>query len=156
MTEEKWDETLDVNLKSMMFTVRASLPYLKKQPSGRIVLTSSITGPLTGVPGWSHYGASKAGMLGFMRSAALEFVKHNITMNAVLPGNIEVETEVGFETDEHDEDLINAIPMGHLGEPEDIAYAALYFASDEARYVTGQTLIVDGGHVLPENPDMVS
>jgi len=99
MSEEDWDYVNSVNLKSTFFAVKACLPQMKKQNWGRIVLTSSITGPLTGCPGWSHYAATKAGMLGFMRTAALEFVKHNITINAVLPGNIRTESD-----DEQDEE----------------------------------------------------
>ena len=120
-----------------------------EQSSGRIVLTSSITGPITGMPGWSHYGASKAGQLGMMRAAALELAPHGITINAVMPGNIMTEgmAEAG---EDYIRRMAETVPMKQLGTVEDIAYAALYFASDEAGYVTGQTIVVDGGQVLPE------
>ncbi len=152
LSEEEWDEVQAVNVKGMFLAVKACLPPMKKQNYGRIVLTSSITGPITGYPGWAHYGASKAAMLGFMRTAAIECAKHNITINAVLPGNIITE---GMESlgQEHIRGMQRSIPMGRLGDPEDIGYAALFFACPEAKYITGQTLIVDGGQTLPESKD---
>lgn len=80
MSEQAWDAVCATNLKGMLFSVQAALPHLKKSPAGRIVLTSSITGPLTGYPGWAHYGATKAGMVGFMRTAALEMARYNPTL----------------------------------------------------------------------------
>ena len=118
-------------------------------------MTSSITGPVTGYPGWAHYGASKAGMLGFMRTAAIEFARYKITINAVMPGNIMTEG-----LDDVGEDYLRlmekSIPLGKLGDPEDVAYAMLFLASHEAKYITGQTLVVDGGQTLPESIDAVS
>jgi 3-oxoacyl-[acyl-carrier protein] reductase len=125
---------------------------MKAQHYGRIVLTSSITGPVTGFPGWAHYSATKAGMLGFLRTAALEFAPHGVTINAVLPGNIRTEGLADLGTD-YLRRMEQAIPVGKLGEPEDVGYAALFLASDEARFITGQSLIVDGGQVLPESRD---
>jgi 3-oxoacyl-[acyl-carrier protein] reductase len=150
MTEQDWDLVSDTNLKGTFNTVKAALPYLKQSDQGRIVLTSSITGPVTGYPGWTHYGASKAGQLGFMRSAAIELARYGITVNAVLPGNIVTEGLVA-EGEAYGEAMVASIPMRRLGSVDDIAHAALYFASREAGYVTGQTLIVDGGQVLPES-----
>lgn len=150
MTEADWDAVHAVNLKGMFFTVKAFLPQLKQSQHGRIILTSSITGPITGFPGWAHYGSTKAGMLGFMRSAAIELAKYGITVNAILPGNIATEG-VGEIGEEYRRKMEAVIPFKRLGKPEDVAYAALFFASDEANYITGQTLIVDGGQVLPES-----
>lgn len=152
LSEDEWDEVQAVNVKGMFLAVKACLPHMKNQNYGRIILTSSITGPITGFPGWSHYGASKAAMLGFMRTAAIECAKHNITINAVLPGNIMTE---GMETlgQEHIRGMERSIPMGRMGEPADIGHAALFFASSEAKYITGQTLIVDGGQILPESEE---
>jgi 3-oxoacyl-[acyl-carrier protein] reductase len=151
MSLENWNEVLAVNLTSAFLCVRACLPALARSGHGRVILTSSITGPITGYPGWAHYGASKAGQLGFMRTAALELSPQGITINAVLPGNIRT---AGL--DDLGEDYIAgmaaSIPQRRLGSPEDIAHAALFFASDEAAYITGQTLVVDGGQVLPESP----
>lgn len=149
MTEADWDLVLGINLKGLFFSVKAVLPEMRRRSKGRIVITSSITGPVTGYPGWAHYGASKAGMLGFMRSAALEFARDNITINAVLPGNILTEGLEGTG-EAYLETMRKSIPLGTLGEPEDIAYAMLFLASDEAKFITGQTLIVDGGQILPE------
>jgi 3-oxoacyl-[acyl-carrier protein] reductase len=115
-----------------------------------VVVTSSITGPITGYPGWSHYGASKAAQLGFIRTAAMELAPKQITINAVLPGNIVTEglADLGQE---YLDSMASAIPAGRLGTVADIGNAALFFATDEAAYITGQTLVVDGGQVLPES-----
>ncbi|SDQ81808.1 3-oxoacyl-ACP reductase FabG [Pseudovibrio sp. Tun.PSC04-5.I4] len=149
MHPDEWDLVLDSNLKSSFYCVKAALPHMKKQGKGRIVLTSSITGPITGDVGWSHYAASKAGQLGFMRTAALELAPHNITINSILPGNIRTEALNDLGED-YLQKMGNTIPLGRLGAPEDIAGAALFLASDAASYITGQQIVVDGGQVLPE------
>ena len=150
MKESDWDQVLDVNLKGTFLSIQACLPALKAKGKGRIIITSSITGPITGYPGWSHYGASKAAQLGFIRSAAIELAPHNITINAVLPGNILTE---GVEAlgPEYIARMTSAIPARRLGSVEDVAYAALFLASDEAAFISGQTIVVDGGQVLPES-----
>jgi 3-oxoacyl-[acyl-carrier protein] reductase len=123
---------------------------MKAKQKGRIIVTSSVTGPITGYPGWTHYGASKAGQLGFMHTAAIGLAPHNITINAVMPGNIKTEGLDGLGSEYFDK-MTASIPKKRLGSVEDIAFAALFFASDEAAYITGQTLVVDGGQVLPES-----
>lgn len=150
MAAADWDQVLDINLKGTFLTVHACLAPLKARGRGRIIVTSSITGPITGYPGWSHYAASKAGQLGFVRTAAIELGPHNITVNAVLPGNILTE---GVETlgPEYISRMTSAIPQRRLGSVEDVAYAVLFLASDEAAFITGQTIVVDGGQVLPES-----
>ena len=150
MTPAQLDEVLAVNLKGTFFIVQAALPALRESGHGRVIVTSSITGPLTGFTGWSHYGASKAGQLGFIRSAALELARSRITVNAVLPGNIVTEG-LGDLGADYLQSMESAIPLGHLGVVADIASAALFFASDEAGYITGQTLVVDGGQTIPES-----
>jgi 3-oxoacyl-[acyl-carrier protein] reductase len=150
MTEAEFDRVMATNLKGTFLAVSACLPALKAKKSGRIILTSSITGPVTGFPGWAHYGASKAGQLGFMRTAAIEFARHGITVNAVLPGNIVTEGLEGMG-EEYLRSMAASIPMQRLGTVMDIANAALFFASDEAAYITGQSLVIDGGQVLPES-----
>ena len=150
MTETDWDQVMDINLKGTFLSVQACLPALTACGKGRIVLTSSITGPITGNPGWSHYAASKAGQLGFLRTAAMELAPRNITVNAVLPGNILTEGLQGLGQD-YLKKMTATIPAGRLGSVEDVAYAALFLASDEAAYITGQTIVVDGGQVLPES-----
>jgi len=154
MTEEQWDEVMDTNLKGTFITVQAALPALKNSAAGRVVLTSSITGPITGFPGWSHYGASKAGQLGFLKTAAIELGKYQITVNAVMPGNIITEGLEDMGQDYLDQ-MAASIPLKRLGSTGDIASAAMFFASREAGYVTGQTIVVDGGQVLPESLEAV-
>lgn len=154
MTEDDWDLTQSVNLKGMFLIVQAALAAMKPRNYGRVVITSSITGPVTGYPGWSHYGASKAGQLGFMRSAALEYAKYGITINAVMPGNILTEG-LQAQGDAYLAQMRKAIPAHVLGTPEDIGHAACFLASPQARFITGQTLIVDGGQILPESPDAI-
>ena len=150
MSVEQWDEVIDTTLKGTFLSVKAAVPYLKKSDQGRIVITSSITGPVTGFPGWTHYGATKAGQLGFMRTACIELAKYGITVNAVMPGNIITEGFINMGED-YQKTMAASIPLKRLGTIEDIGYAALYFASREAGYVTGQTIIVDGGQILPES-----
>lgn len=151
MTEAALDEMLDTNLKGNILTVAAAIPALAATGHGRVILTSSITGPFTAIPALSHYGASKAGQLGFMRGAAMELAPKKITINAVLPGNILTEGLQGLGED-YLRTAAESIPLGHLGEVEDIGYAALFLATDEAKFITGQTIVVDGGQTLPEAP----
>jgi 3-oxoacyl-[acyl-carrier protein] reductase len=146
---------LGTNLKGTILTVQACLGPLAASGHGRVILTSSITGPITGYPGWTHYGASKAGQLGFMRTAAIELAVDKITVNAVLPGNIVTEglIEMG---EEYMAGMTAAIPLRRLGTVDEIGYAALFLATDEAAYITGQTIVVDGGQVLPESPEALA
>jgi 3-oxoacyl-[acyl-carrier protein] reductase len=149
MSESDWDAIFAINVKGMFFMVKAVLPGMRGRGYGRIVLTSSVTGPVTGYPGWAHYGATKAAMLGFMRSAAIEVAQEGVTINAVMPGNVMTEGMVGLGQGYIDA-LTASIPMKKLAVPEDIGNAVLFLASDEAGYITGQTIVVDGGQVLPE------
>ena len=150
LTPEDIEQVIGVNVKGTFFIVQAALSPLTASGHGRVVVTSSITGPITGYPGWSHYGASKAAQLGFIRTAAMELAPKQITINAVLPGNIVTEglADMGQE---YLDSMASAIPAGRLGTVADIGNAALFFATDEAAYITGQTLVVDGGQVLPES-----
>jgi len=150
MTEADFDTVLATNLKGSFLAVSACLSAMKEKRNGRIILTSSITGPVTGSSGWSHYGASKAGQLGFMRTAAIELAPYGITVNAVLPGNIATEGLADLGED-YRRSMEASVPMGRLGSVTDIANAALFFASDEAAYITGQSLVIDGGQILPES-----
>src|ERR1700750_1382791 len=155
LTEGDLDQVFGVNLKGPILSVQACLPALARSGRGRVILTSSITGPITGFPGWTHYGASKAGQLGFMRTAAIELAPKGITINAVLPGNIVTEGLASMGED-YAAGMPAAIPMGRLGTVDEIGYAALFLATDEAAYITGQTIVVDGGQVLPESPDAMA
>jgi 3-oxoacyl-[acyl-carrier protein] reductase len=155
LAEEDIDRVLGVNLKGTILTVQACLPLLRASGRGRVILTSSITGPVTGYPGWTHYGASKAGQLGFMRTAAIELARDGITVNAVLPGNIMTDGLAGLG-DDYVNGMAAAIPMRRLGTVDEIGHTVLFLATDEAGYITGQTIVVDGGQTLPESPEAVS
>ena len=150
MTPADLETVMSTNFAGTVFAVQACLPALTESGRGRIVITSSITGPITGYPGWSHYGASKAAQLGFVRTAAMELAPRNITINAVLPGNIFTEGLADLGQDYLDQ-MTASIPQGRLGSPADIGNAALFFATDEAGYISGQSLVIDGGQVLPES-----
>jgi len=151
---DEWDSVLATNLKSAFLCVKACIPHFEAAGKGRVVLTSSITGPVTGFPGWTHYGASKSGQLGFLKTAAMELSRYNATINAVMPGNIYTEGLQDLGQDYLDT-MAASIPLKRLGSVEDIANAALFFASDEAGYVTGQTIVVDGGQILPESLEAI-
>jgi 3-oxoacyl-[acyl-carrier protein] reductase len=155
MTPEDWDHVMGANLRSAFLCVKACIPVFEAAGRGRVVLTSSITGPITGFPGWAHYGASKAGQLGFLRTASMELARHGVTINAVLPGNIVTEGLEGLGED-YLATMAASIPLRRLGRVEDVAHAALFFASDEAGFVTGQTMVVDGGQTLPESLEAIA
>jgi 3-oxoacyl-[acyl-carrier protein] reductase len=146
-----WDHVMGINVKGALHAIQACTPAMLARSYGRIVLTSSITGPITGQTGYAHYGASKAAMLGLMRSAAVELATSGVTVNAVMPGNIET-PGLGETSEAHRRLMLSSIPMGFFGRPEDVGWAVRFLVSREAGYVTGQTLIVDGGQVLPEAP----
>ena len=150
MSLEDWDHVMNTNLKGTFLAIKACVPHLKKSSQGRIIITSSITGPVTGYPGWTHYGATKAGQLGFMRTACIELAKYGITVNAVMPGNIMTEGLLGLG-DEYLETMAASIPLKRLGTVDDVGHAVAFLASREAAYITGQTIIVDGGQVQPES-----
>jgi 3-oxoacyl-[acyl-carrier protein] reductase len=152
LSPEDWDHVMATNLKGTFLVIKACLPHLKQSNQGRIVITSSITGPVTGFPGWSHYGATKAGQLGFMRTACIELARYGITVNAVLPGSILTEGLSALGPDAVSS-MAASVPLKRLGTVEDVGYAALFLASREAAYITGQTIIVDGGQILPETLD---
>lgn len=155
LTPDDIEQVIGVNFKGTVYIVQAALEPLAASGHGRIVITSSITGPITGYPGWSHYGASKAAQLGFLRTAAIELAPKKITVNAVLPGNIITEgmLEMGQA---YIDQTAAVIPAGKLGSVADIGNAALFFATDEASYITGQSLVVDGGQILPESPEALA
>lgn len=154
MDPAEWDQVMATNLRSSFLSVKACIPHFEKAGKGRVVLTSSITGPITGFPGWTHYGASKSGQLGFLKTAAMELSRYNTTINAVMPGNIYTEGLQDLGQDYLDT-MAASIPLKRLGAVEDIGNAALFFASDEAGYITGQTIVVDGGQILPESLEAI-
>lgn len=155
MSPDDWDQVMSTNLQSTFLCVKACIPEFEKRPGGRVVVTSSITGPITGFPGWTHYGASKAGQLGFLRTAAMELARYGATINAVMPGSILTEGLTGLGQ-EYLDNAAAAIPLRRLGSVDDIANAALFFASEYAGYITGQTIVVDGGQILPETAEAIA
>lgn len=152
-TSEDWDRVMAVNLRGSFHAAKAALVPMKAQRSGRILFTSSITGPHVTSPGHGHYAATKAGINGFIRSAALEFSAFGITVNGVEPGNILTEAMHEHRGPAFIADMESAIPLGRLGSARDVANAFLFLASDEASYITGTTIVVDGGQLLPEGND---
>ncbi len=150
---DDWDRVMAVNLRGTFNAARAALAPMKAQRAGRMLFTSSITGPHVTSPGHGHYSASKAGINGFIRSAALEFSGYGITVNGVEPGNILTEGIELHRGAEFIRSMQDAIPLGRLGTPRDVANAFLFLASDEAAYITGTTIVVDGGQLLPEGKD---
>jgi len=154
ITVEEWDRVLGVNLRSAFLTARAALEPMKRQGGGRIIYTSSITGPRVSSPGHAHYASSKAGISGFIKSAAIEFARYGITVNAVEPGNIVTEGLLAERTSEFIEGMRASVPLGRLGTPEDVAGSVAFLASDDANYITGTSIVVDGGQTLPESRDI--
>ena len=148
-SEDDLETVLSVNLKTCFRLSRAVVPFFRKQGGGRLLFTSSINGPHTVMPGTSYYAASKGGINTFIKAAAVELAGDGITVNAVEPGYIRTAAMEAQSTAERRERLASAIPAGYIGDPEDIAHCMLFLASDEARYITGQTICVDGGATLP-------
>ena len=143
MDDAQWDRVLDINLKGTFLCTRAAAKHMLKQRRGRIVSIASIVG-LIGNPGQANYAASKAGIIGLTKSVAKELASRGITCNAIAPGFIKTEMTDALP-EQAKQRLQEAIPMGTLGEPWDVAQAALFLVSDAARYITGQVLVVDGG-----------
>lgn len=146
MSEEDWDIVLDTNLKGAFNFIQGVMRPMIKQRSGRIINIASVAG-LMGNTGQANYAASKAGLVGLTKSIARELASRSITANAVAPGFIKTDmTEVLPEAVKNG--VVSQIPMGAFGEAEDISAAVAFLASPEARYITGQTLVVDGGMVM--------
>jgi 3-oxoacyl-[acyl-carrier protein] reductase len=145
MTDEEWDAVIAVNLKGVFVCTRAALKYMMKQRYGRIINISSISG-IVGNPGQVNYCAAKAGIIGLTRTVSREMASRQITVNAIAPGFIETDMTAKIPA-KLKEEFSKKIPAGFFGSPEDVAAAVAFFASDEARYITGQVLCVDGGMV---------
>ncbi len=146
MKEDDWDLVMDINLKGAFNGIKAVMRSMMKQKSGRIINISSVVG-LTGNAGQANYAASKAGLIGLTKSTAKELSSRGITVNCIAPGYIATDMTDKL-SDAVKENLNKQIPLGRIGSPDDIAHMALYLASDEAGYITGQTIAVDGGIVM--------
>lgn len=147
MTGADFDRVISSNLKSSFLSISSVLPGMTAAGGGRIVLTSSITGPITGFPGWSHYGASKAGQLGFMRTACIELAKYGITVNAVMPGPVETtHFNRGHPPGSAKrQTVIDKVLVGRLGTTQEIARAVTFLLDKDSGFITGQSLFVCGG-----------
>ena len=146
MKDEQWDQVLSTNLKGAFYGTKSVLKPMMKNKYGRIINITSIVG-LQGNPGQSNYSASKAGLIGFTQSVAKEVASRGITVNCIAPGWIDTEMTDVLSQDFKSE-IVKNIPIGKTGSAKDIAYAALFLASNESKYITGQTITVDGGRVI--------
>ena len=146
MKEEDWDAVLSTNLKGVFLTTKAVAKLMMKQRAGRIVNMASVVG-VTGNAGQANYSAAKAGVIGFTKTIARELASRGVTVNAVAPGFIDTDM-TSVLSDKAKEAALTGIPLGRMGTPEDVAAAVLFLASDQASYVTGQVLHVDGGMVM--------
>lgn len=146
MKEDDWDAVLDTNLKGIYLCTKAVSRIMMKQKAGKIINMTSVVG-IMGNAGQANYAAAKAGVIGFTKSMAKELASRNITVNAIAPGFISTDMTAVL-SDQVKSGLVNSIPLGKLGAPEEIAYAVVFLSSDYANYITGQTLNVDGGMVM--------
>ncbi len=146
MDEADWDAVIDINLKGAWNCSKAVIRPMMKQRYGRIVNISSVSG-LAGQAGQTNYSASKAGLIGFTKALAREVASRQITVNAVAPGFVPTALTIDLPEDLK-ESMLKITPLGRMGKPEEIAYAVAFFASDEAGYITGQVLSVDGGMMM--------
>ena len=146
MSDADWDAVLDTNLKGAFLLTKAFFRVFAKQRAGRIINISSVIG-LIGNPGQANYAASKAGLIGFTQSVARELASRGVTVNAIAPGFIETDMTAEL-SDELKANILKQIPMGKFGAADDVAEAALFLASPQSRYITGQVLTVDGGMVM--------
>ena len=150
ITEEDWDRVLSVNLKGPFLAIQAFFPGMKRQGYGRIVLTGSITGPHVAWWGHAHYASSKAALVGLAKSAALEGAAFGITVNVVEPGNVDTPNLRRERGEGHMVAMAAAVPMKRLATPDEIGRTVAFYASEDAAYVTGTALVIDGGQILPE------
>ena len=157
MTDEMRDYHFDINMKGTWNVTKAILPYMKEKKYGRIVNLSSVTGPMVADAGEVAYATTKAALIGFTKGLAIEVVEDNITVNAIQPGYIMTPMVEGIakDSDENNPESIvkgiaDGIPMKRLGTIEELGYLALFLASDESSYITGQGFVIDGGSTLPE------
>ncbi|MFJ6418990.1 SDR family NAD(P)-dependent oxidoreductase [Paeniglutamicibacter sp. NPDC091659] len=151
MTRDAWDQVMNLNLTAGMLLMREAIPDLTRSEYGRVVMISSITGPRTGVFDLSHYAASKGGLEALVRTAAVELAQAGITVNSVAPGTILTENlKVLYAGEGVLQDVVSRIPVGRVGLPEDVAATVSFLGSRDASFITGQSIVVDGGQTIPE------
>lgn len=146
MNPKDWDQVIETNLTGAFNCAKLALRPMLKQKAGRIINISSVSG-ITGNPGQANYAAAKAGLIGFTKALAKEVASRNILVNSIAPGFIATDMTDEIQQ-EAQESLLSAIPLGRFGSPEEVAEVAVFLASDASRYITGQTLVVDGGMVM--------
>ncbi|NCP86927.1 MAG: beta-ketoacyl-ACP reductase [Anaerolineae bacterium CG_4_9_14_3_um_filter_57_17] len=146
MSESDWDTVLDTNLKSTFNCSKAAIKHMMRKRYGRVINISSVSGQM-GNPGQTNYSASKAGQIGFTKALAREIASRNVTVNAIAPGFVDTEILSGMSP-ETLEAALKMVPLGRKAQPEEIAYAVAFLASDQAAYITGQVLGVDGGMAM--------
>jgi 3-oxoacyl-[acyl-carrier protein] reductase len=151
MDDDAWNRVINVNLTSAYRLTKACIPAMKERGAGRVLFTSSVQGNYVAVPGCAHYATSKAGLSGLIKSAALELAPYQITVNGVEPGLVMTSGVEQALSERRRELMAQYVPLKRWGAPMEIAHAMLYLASGEADYVTGQTIVVDGGALLPQN-----
>jgi 3-oxoacyl-[acyl-carrier protein] reductase len=151
MDDSTWNQVINVNLTGAYRLSKACIPAMKQRGAGRILFTSSVQGNHVAVPGCSHYAASKAGLNGLIKSAAMELAQYRITVNGVEPGLVMTSGVEQVLSQRKRQLMAQYVPLKRWGEPMEIAHAMLFLASEEAAYITGQTIVVDGGALLPQN-----
>jgi 3-oxoacyl-[acyl-carrier protein] reductase len=149
LDQAKLDDVLALNLNAAIWLTQAAVPHMKRVGVGRILVTSSVSARVA-MGGGAHYSAAKAGVNAFLRGAAFELARDGITVNGVEAGFIAKPGRGSMSQPENRRRIEHYVPVGHMGEADDIAFAMLYLASPQAKYVTGQTIVVDGGSTLPE------
>jgi 3-oxoacyl-[acyl-carrier protein] reductase len=149
---EGLETVLNVNVKACFTLASAALPHMRGGGRGRFIVISSVTGPRVAMPGSAFYATSKAALTGFIRTAAMEFAPDKVTVNGVEPGLIDTPGLADFVARYGEKAISDFIPMGRLGDPREVAAVVRFLASDDASYVTGETIVVDGGGRLPESP----
>jgi 3-oxoacyl-[acyl-carrier protein] reductase len=147
MTEEDWNKVIHINLNGVFHCTKAFLPDMVARKYGKIVNLSSISGPVVAFPNLTHYSASKGAISGFTKALALDMAPYGININAVAPGPVDV---AGIQANQEVySQIIRGIPLGRMGTPADIAALVLFLVSDEANFITGQTIVSDGGYTIP-------
>ena len=155
ITEKEWDEVININLKGPFLLLQSALNHFMQNKYGKVIFTSSITGTIVSASGHAHYAATKSGLMGLVKTAAIELSQYNININAIVPGNVMSDGMKLERGDEYIKSQSKSIPLGRLASTDEIGKLVSFLASDEASYITGQGITIDGGQTIPENQDEV-